>query len=208
MSTGPFFRAFRWDPDAAEGDRFSAAFVPSTQGNGRFDLPGDPAGVLYLAETPDQAIGEKIQRYRGHQIDDADLFEAGRRLAVATVHIDERIVAAIPDLCRPQALDQFSLTADQLAVRDRARTQAIAARLDADGHHGLHWWSAFFGEWHAWVLFRRRLPPGSIRIGEITPVTLDFGPLLQAAELLGIDVAVSPPGTRQGEIATSRPRPL
>lgn len=40
MNPAPLWRVFPWDPNAAEGERFSASFVPGGQGRNRFDLRG------------------------------------------------------------------------------------------------------------------------------------------------------------------------
>jgi hypothetical protein len=64
MTPVPLWRVFPWDPAAAEGDRFSAGFVPGGQGRNRFDLPGQPRGVIYLAESEEHAVAEMIQAYR------------------------------------------------------------------------------------------------------------------------------------------------
>ncbi len=65
-ATPVLWRVFPWEPRAAEGEPFSAAFVPGTQGSGRFDLRG--GRVLYLAESAEHAVAEKIQRFRAQEL--------------------------------------------------------------------------------------------------------------------------------------------
>jgi hypothetical protein len=47
-------------------------------------LPAVPGGVLYLAETPEHAVAEAIQHYRGQWLDAADLIVAGHPLQSST----------------------------------------------------------------------------------------------------------------------------
>ena len=183
---GRLWRSFPWDPEAAEDAPFSAAFVPSNQGHSRFDLPGRPAGVVYLAETPDHAIGEWIARFRGQALTEADLERNGRARALVSVELRDASRGRIADLCDPAELTRYGLRADQLAVRDRAVTQGIAARLYDAGLTGLRWWSALFGDWHTVVLFRDRLPTDALAYG--TPEVVDFSThaLARAADWLNV----------------------
>lgn len=181
------WRRFPWDPAAAENEPFSAAFVPSTQGLGRFDLPERPAGVLYLAETPEHAVGEWLARFRRDGVSEPDLLHSGHHQALTRVECDlER--DRLADLCDPHLLASFDFPPDGLAIRDRKRTQPVAARLRAEGYFGLRWWSAFGGEWHVIALFRDALAPGALVFAP--PESLDLGhpSLLAAAEWLAVPV--------------------
>lgn len=64
MRSVPLWRVFPWDQGAAEGERFSASFVPGGQGRYRFDLRGNPLGIIYFAEIEAHAVAEMIQAYR------------------------------------------------------------------------------------------------------------------------------------------------
>lgn len=184
---GPLWRSFPWDTTAAENEPFSAAFVPARQGHNRFDLTGQPAGVLYLAETPDHAIGEKIARFRGRRITDQHLRERGHPLGLVRVDLRVNFRSRIVDLCDPDVLTLHGIAPDILAGRDRAATQAIAEKLFADPQiTGLRWWSAFFGDWHTLVLFRDRLPAGGLRYGAPEAIEISTPPLIHAAKWLGI----------------------
>jgi hypothetical protein len=181
------WRVFPWDPEAEEGRPFSASFVPAAQGSGRFDLPGEPAGVLYLAETPEHAVGEKVQDLRNQSLDDGDLLEHGHRLALSAF----TLAAGTPplaDLCDPETLARLGVAPDAVAARSRATTQPIAVRLHAEGFGGVRWWSAFFGEWHTHVLFRARLrEPPSISPPE--PLHPRHPVVVATADALGIHVS-------------------
>ncbi|HET7321302.1 MAG TPA: RES family NAD+ phosphorylase, partial [Longimicrobiaceae bacterium] len=165
------------------------SFVPAAQGKGRFDLTGVAAGVLYLAETPEHAVAEMVQHYRGQRLDDSDLRVAGHRLALVSVTLDAAVRDGVADLCDPAALLGLGVRPDETASRDRRVTQRIAASVHAAGHTGLRWWSALSGDWHTVVLFRDRLdPPPAYAPPE--PLTLTTPALREAARSLGIALAV------------------
>lgn len=191
-SAPPLWRAFPWDPKAAGDEPFSAAFIPPRQGHNRFDLPGQPTGVLYLAESADHAIGEKIARFRGRRITERHLREHGRPLALVAVRIAPALLAAVTDLCDPDTLARLRIRPDILASRDRAATQGVAVRLFGElGISGLRWWSAFFGDWHTVALFRRRIQEvdDSLEFGTPEQVGLDTPALAQASAWLGVTIA-------------------
>lgn len=185
------WRVFPWDPEAAHGVRYSPPFTSSIQGKGRFDLPGHPEGVLYLAETADHAVGERIQGFRGQTLGDRDLMMEGHRLAVVSVSLSDAVREEVVDLCDPGELVRHGVRPDDTASRDRRLTQGIAAAIHARGREGLRWWSVFFGEWHTIVLFRDRWaePPG---YGEPEPLSMGHAAVCEAARALGI--AVEPSG--------------
>lgn len=188
MKAVPLWRVFPWDPNAVESERFSIAFVPGGQGRGRFDLPGNPLGVVYLAGTEDHAIAEMIQGFRNspHPLDDADLTAWGHTYALVDVTLDAGLWPRIADLCEPGILQDVGTTADHPPSRDRRKTQALARDLHQRGHAGLHWWSAFRGEWHTTVLFRDQLFPGAITYGTPIPLSVQHPAVAEAARLLDI----------------------
>ncbi|MBI4545984.1 MAG: RES family NAD+ phosphorylase, partial [Gemmatimonadetes bacterium] len=153
----PAWRVFPWDPDAPEGEPFSPSHLPPFQGHGRFDLRDSPQGILYLAETPEHAIGEKLQDLRNQPLADEDLFELGHRYALSSVQLPESVFAEIVDLCDPPTVAELDTPPDQVAALSRETTQAISRRLYDAGYAGFRWWSTFFGEWHGLVIFRDRL---------------------------------------------------
>lgn len=186
--TAPLWRVFPWDPAAAEGDRFSAAFVPRSRGKGRFDLVANTAGVLYLSETPEHAIAENLQKFRNQDepLEDDDLIAWGNRLALLPISLDPDVWSGIADLCDPDVLAEYQIHPDDSAARNRVTSQAIATRLFEKAYAGLRWWSVFFGEWHTVVLFRERVARGSLVYGRPRPLSLSDPDLLAATRLLDI----------------------
>jgi hypothetical protein len=182
------WRAFPWDPRARDDEPFSPSYLPMGQGSGRFDLPGRPDGVLYTAETPEHAIAERIQQYRGRVLEDADLVVARHRLALVAMEVPLELREGVADLCDARVLVKLRVRPDDTASRHRATTQRIAASVYAGGHTGLRWWSAFFGDWHAVVLFRDRLAARP-RFDVPEPLTPGHQALRDAAGLLGLALA-------------------
>lgn len=155
------------------------------QGSGRFDVS---PGSLYLAETGDHAVAEKIQRYRGREIGPRHLTEFGHPLALVEVSLAPRISARIVDLCDPVALQRHRVRPDRTAARDIRTTQAIARSLHEAGATGLRWWSAFFGEWHTVVLFADRFSHRDLSLGPPSMLGLENPIVVQAAEAIGVRI--------------------
>jgi len=168
---------------------FSTTFVPASQGWGRFDLPGEPSGVLYLAESGEHAVGEKVQDLRNQLLEPGDLDEHGYPLALVEVTLSPQLTASLADLCDPETLARLGVAPDAICSQNRTTTQSIAARLHDDGLPGFRWWSSFFGEWHTLVLFRERLEPDDVRFGIPEIIDLDHPALALAASALGIRIA-------------------
>lgn len=179
------WRVFPWDAGATQGARFSPSHVPEPTGRGRFDLPRDLSPVLYLAETGSHAVGEMLQAWRGQTIRDAHLTRAGLRLAMAEVRVPAASARKLADLCDPAHLAATGTAPDITASRSRQRTRPIARAAWDAGHHGIRWWSSFWGDWHTVVLFTRRLGNG-LRFGEPEVLTLDHPAVREAADLLGM----------------------
>lgn len=181
-----FWRVFPWDPAAASGAPFSASAVPAGQGSGRFDIP-HLTPVRYLAESPEHAVGERLQTLRGERLAQENLEWYGRPLALVGVSIVAR--CDIIDLCDPRTLVTHDCRPDTLVSRDRVRTQSVAARLYATGVAGFRWWSSVLGDWHTTVVFANRLPRGALRWDDTPePLTLDHPAVRSAATVLGIAV--------------------
>lgn len=147
-------------------------------------MPGER--VLYLAESPEHAIGEKIGRYRGTALRPSHLREYGLPLALVPVGIEAATRAALVDLCDPRVLRARGIAPDHVAARERETTQGIAARLAESGAPGLRWWSSYFGEWHALVLFADRLEPGALEFGAPRVVQAGDPALVAALTALGM----------------------
>jgi hypothetical protein len=144
--------------------------------------------VLYSAETPEHAIAEQVQHFRGHTLEEEDLTVAGHRLALISMTLPSELCEGIADLCDPKVLVRLRVRPDETASRHRATTQRIAASVHARGHAGLRWWSAFFGDWHAVVLFRDRLDE-TLTYSTPDPLTLRHDGLRESARLIGLTLA-------------------
>jgi RES domain len=182
---GRGWRAFPFDATAVPGTPFSPTYVHPGQTAGRFDLQDQPP-VLYLAESPEHAVGEVLQAFRGRRIGPDHLRRHGWPLAVVSFAIADGLARRIPDLTDPRTLLRLDLRPDALASHDRRVTQGIARTLHAAGEPGLRWWSALTGAWHAFALFTDRLDPGDLHAGEPELLTLDHPAVATAAAVLGI----------------------
>lgn len=172
-----------------EGRLFSPSFVPPATGRGRFDLPVSCSPVLYVAESPEHAIAEAIQPWRQRPLRRPHLVRAGRPLALVRVEMPPEMASALADLCRPDVLGRFGLSADRVASRHRRRTRAVAASVWDRGHVGLRWWSGFGGDWHGVALFTARTKEG-VRFGSPEVLSAETPALQEAAAALGMPVAI------------------
>lgn len=157
---GPFWRVFPWNPAAPDGAPFSVRYVPpvGSQTGGRFDLGDQP--VLYLAEQPEHALAELLQRFRGKPLRRGHLRRHDSRnpgtfypLALAEAYLPTEVESALPDLGEPAALNRLGIRPDHLASQDRRVTQAISRTLHDRGLPGFRWWSALTGDWHVTVIY-------------------------------------------------------
>jgi hypothetical protein len=126
-----------------------------------------------------------LQAWRGQKIRDAHLTRAGLRLAMVEVRLPATSARKLADLCDPAHLAATGTAPDTTASRSRQRTQPIARAAWDAGHHGIRWWSSFWGDWHTVVLFTRRLGNG-LRFGEPEVLTLGHPAVREAADLLGM----------------------
>lgn len=179
------WRVFPWDERAEPGDRFSPSYVPRASGRGRFDLPLDRSAVLYLAETAEHALAELLQPWRGRPLRPAHLEHGGRPLALVEVHFDDQTGAEIMDLCDPNVLARERIAPDIVASRQRHHTQPLAGHAWETGHHGLRWWSTFWGDWHSVVLFVKRLA-APLRFEDPVVLSIDAPVARRTATLLGM----------------------
>jgi hypothetical protein len=68
-----------------------------------------PGGVLYLAESPEHAVAERIQPFRGQPLDAADLRAAGHALALVRVELPQGLATGLADLCDPDVLSRLGI---------------------------------------------------------------------------------------------------
>lgn len=184
------WRVFPWDEGAQSGARFSPSFVAGPTGRGRFDLPRELSGCLYLADSPEHAIGELIQPWRGQRIGDPHLIRGGHPLALVQVTLPETLDNDLVDFCDPGALFERGVHPDHTASRHREITQPLAREAWEAGASGLRWWSSFWGDWHTTVLFAARTE-GRIEFDAPVLLALESPAVRKAADMLGIRIEVS-----------------
>jgi hypothetical protein len=180
-------RVFRALEGAAPTARGGPLFVPrDRQGSGRHD---DPVrfGAFYAARSPVAAVAETIQAFRGRDFGPEDLELAdGSRLSLAT--FEEASLQAMLDLDDPAVLVEEGWRPSGVASRDRAVTQAMAARAFDAGALGLSWWSTLDSAWTNVTLFAERtIAAGLIGMAaEPEPLSLKHPAVVAAADHLGI----------------------
>jgi len=176
---------FPWDPAAREGNRFSPNHIPEPTGRGRFDLPRSLSPVLYSAETPDHAVGELLQPWRGRSLQASYLLRAGLPLALVEVKVPASVTGDLADLCDADYLAGTRTGPDTAASRSRHLTHPVARAAWEAGHTGLRWWSSFWGDWHTVVLFTARTK-GTLGFGTPEVLTPHHPAVLEAADLLSM----------------------
>lgn len=142
--------------------------------------------MLYLAESPEHAVAEMIQPWRGKRIGAAHLRRATLPLALVRITVDIT-GSSIADLCDPQVLTSTGVAPDRSASRRRDVTQPLARRVWDGGFAGLRWWSSFWGDWHTCTLFTSRAAAG-MSFGEPEPLAVTHAAVTGAAEWLGIEL--------------------
>jgi hypothetical protein len=145
--------------------------------------------VLYLAASPEGAVGERLQALRGFPVEPADLDARGRPLSLVSLEIPAEWERDFVDLIDPQVLVARGVTPDRCADHRREVTHAIAAAAYADGARGIRSWSALTGAWHTAALFVDRCPLDAMVFGLPEPLALDHPAVVQAAEVLGMELA-------------------
>ena len=141
--------------------------------------------MLYVAETPDHAVGELLQPWRGRRLEPSHLTRAGLPLAIVELNVPSGSARKLADLCDASRLAATVTRPDATASRARGITQPIARAAWEAGHHGLRWWSSFWGDWHTTVLFTARIA-GDLRFGDPEVLTADHPAVAEAASLLGM----------------------
>lgn len=143
--------------------------------------------MLYFAESPDHAVGEKIQRFRGHDLEPWDLTEFGRTLAL--VQVEAPTGVHMMDLCDPAVLLRQGLRPDHVAARSPETTRSVALTVHRAGPDGLRWWSPMWEECHCAMLFLDRVDPAALAFGHPEILDLDHRAVREAAEALAIRIA-------------------
>lgn len=179
------YRVYPEDPGAAVDGAGGPLFFPrALQGHARHDNP-ELYGCMYVSESPVAPVAEALAPFRGTgTLSSEMLLRAGRPLALATLTLADP--ARLLDLDDPAVLVSESLCPSEVATRERASTQAHAARLHAahDDAAGLRWWSTLESLWINVTLFDRAA--AALTVEEIAPLSPDAEPVAEAARLLGL----------------------
>ncbi|MDB4893309.1 MAG: hypothetical protein JWL61_5164 [Gemmatimonadetes bacterium] len=163
---------------------FAPDYIPHHQGSGRFDLR--KSAVWYLAESPEHAVAEVLQGFRGRRFQPGMLRRFGHTLALASIELPADTASRIANLDDPRVLLDFRIAPSTVASDDRARTQAVAETLFAGDAAGLRWWSRLSGDWHSVVLFLGRAAPHTLTIGTPVALSAENPAVVQACRFLAI----------------------
>jgi len=179
------YRVLPHRADAAPGEPGHARFVHPDQGSGRWDNP-DLYALLYVAASATGAIGEAfagLSIWSEAMLGYPTILGSRRRL-VAYELDDQR--HQLLDFDDAKTLAERGLRPTDIVKRNRARTQAIARDVFAEGSWaGLSWWSMHYPDWRLHALWEL----GDLEVREISE--LRAHPALgQAAEILGKQVDI------------------
>lgn len=149
------YRVFRARAGAAAAAPGGPLHVPrDRQGAGRHDDP-TRYGAFYCARSPEAAVAEAVQAFRGRDLADADLVLAdGSALTLAA--FDDGALGPLTDLDDPAVLLAEGWRPSRVASRDRGVTQPMATAAFAAGALGLSWWSTLDAAWTNVTLFAER----------------------------------------------------
>lgn len=136
---------------------------------------------------PLSVVVEALAPYRGSgTFHPSMLMRAGLPLALSELELAGRAVAV--DLDDPAVLVAEGLRPSQVATRDRAVTQPIAARL-FQGHRrasGLSWWSTLEASWLNATIFDRAA--GSLSTRRTEELTPQHAHVREAAAFLALRI--------------------
>lgn len=181
------FRALDGVPVEARG---GPLYVPrERQGAGRHDSPAR-FGAFYAARTPEAAVAESIQVFRGRDLNDEDLeYSDGSRSALAA--LEDSSLRELLDLDDPAVLVREEWRPSGVASRDRTMTQGMAVRAFEAGARGLSWWSTLDAAWTNVTLFAERtLALGAVTVdGPPEKLTIKHPAVVAAAAHLVIPLA-------------------
>jgi hypothetical protein len=131
------------------------------------------------------AIVEQLARFRGSVMVPSVLLRRGLPLALASLHLDDRV--ALVDLDDPAVLAADGIRPSRVATRDRTVTQPLALAFHRRGADGLRWWSTFEAQWTNVTLFDRAAR--RLRLGDVRRLEAGDRPVREATDFLGITPA-------------------
>jgi RES domain len=147
------YRVFPHLAAAVNDEPGGALYVHPHQGTGRWDNP-HLYRAMYVAAEPAGAIGESFAHLSTWSPAMLDVgFLAGAHRVLATYELDEDIHPLL-DFDDARALLDRRLRPSDIVIRNRPRTQQIAADVFAEGQWaGLSWWSMHRPQWTLHVLW-------------------------------------------------------
>lgn len=182
------WRALPLDKTAEPTEAGGALWFPRLQqGGGRHDNP-DLYGCLYVAEEAVSCVAELLAPFRGTgRLLPSMLVRYDKPLALASLELEDGVT--VVDLDDPSTLIATGLRPSQVATRRRTVTQGQAADV-FESHPeavAIRWWSTLESSWINWTLFDRSEP--SLRLGEVAELNVAHPVVLEAADLLGLQLA-------------------
>jgi hypothetical protein len=148
------YRVFPHLPAASAGDAGHPLYIHAAgQGHGRWDNP-NLYTTMYLSPSPEAAIGEtfgNLARWTPKMLNLPAL--PGSVKSLATFELDEETHPLL-DLDDAGVLYQRGIRPTHVVIRNRPRTQQIAADIFAEGlWSGIQWWSYHRPQWTAVALW-------------------------------------------------------
>jgi len=133
-------------------------------------------------------VAERIQRFRGQTLGDADLrLVGGAQYALAT--FNDSALTQLVDLDDPIELASRQLRPSMVATRERTVTQGIAMRIFEEGRLGLSWWSTLEASWPNVTLFSERASPFLALVGVPELLSVHHPVVRTAAQRIGVLLA-------------------
>jgi len=181
------YRVFPAVPGARPREAGGPLYVARhLQGSSRHDDPGR-YGALYTSRSPESAVAEALQAFRGRDVEPRHLVRTGRPLTLA--EIDDSRLGPLPDLDDAAELVRRSLRPSAVATHDRSVTQPMAGAIFDGGSPGFAWWSTIEASWSNVTLFVERASRGLRIAGTPEPLTVAHPALVAVAERLGFVLA-------------------
>ncbi len=148
------YRVFPYLSHVARGQPGHPLYIYPGQGRGRWDNPS-LYFCWYLATTPEAAIGERfgnLAKWSAAMLVEPGL--AGSERHVGVYRIDEEDNPLL-DLDDPQVLVARGIRPSHVVIRNRPRTQGIAAGIYHENKWaGLQWWSYHLPQWTSVALWK------------------------------------------------------
>lgn len=174
------YRVFPYVETAPAGDPGHPLYVDAAaQGRGRWDNPSLYT-TMYLSPSPEAAIGEtfgNLVRWAPAMLRFPALPGSMKALGIFNFDEDEH---PLLDLDDAGVLSQRGIRPTHVVIRNRPRTQQIAAAIFAEGlWSGIQWWSYHRPQWTAVAIWSI----GGLTVAEVDDISTHPG-LAAAANTL------------------------